>query len=306
VAGTPETDTAYGDFLRRAAPVFGDRAPVEEVGLYYSSSSQLVEMLPAWFRDFDNQRHSFSFYGWGAALTQLHVPWRAVPEWKLTPSALESLRLLVIPSAEVFPAEDLAVLEQWVGAGGALIIAGDCGTRLGEAGNLDPCSTGSTLASLREVGGEPQPRLLGAGKALALREDPGFAFYKAAEARPSLLAEFARTLARIHPPEANSLWAPDVSWKVGLTLYRDRSRIFVDVNNTDLDLEKDVIEPTLPLRFTVALPPELRGKELRTAVLSPDAVPQSELKPLADGRLEVTLGPVLVYASVLIEPAQSP
>jgi len=144
---------------------------------------------------------------------------------------------------------------------------------LGEAGNFGPCPTGSTLAALMAVEGGARP--LGKGKVLTLREDPGLSFYKATEERPSLLAGLARTLARVCPPANASLQAPEVSWKVGLTLYKDRGRLFIDVNNTDIDLGQDVIEPAPPVTFTVALPLELRGKELRAQVLSPDIAPPS-------------------------------
>jgi len=45
-AGNPATDVAFFDSVRRMASILCDRVPVEEVGLYYSSSSQLMEMLP--------------------------------------------------------------------------------------------------------------------------------------------------------------------------------------------------------------------------------------------------------------------
>ena len=298
--GDEETAGTFLRFVRSAAPTSGNRTRVAEVGLYYSSSSQLMQYTPGGVLNHNNQPHMFAHWGWGTALSWLHHQYRAVPEWKLSLETLKGLRLLVIPSAEVFPAEDLAVLENWVRSGGALVIAGDCGSRLGEAGNFGPCLTGSTLAALMVVEGGPRP--LGRGKVLTLREDPGFSFYKATEERPALLAGLARTLARVCPPENASLRAAEVSWKVGLTLYQDRSRLFIDVNNTDIDLGQDVIGPAPPITFTVALPLELRGKDLRAQVLSPDIAPQAELTLLGDGRVEVSLGSVQVYASVLIEP----
>lgn len=302
--GDEATAGAFFRFLRSAAPTFGDRTPVAEIGLYYSSSSQLMQYTPGGVLDHNNQPHMFAHWGWGTALSWLHYPYRAVPEWKLNPETLAGLRLLVIPSAEVFPAEDLAVLEHWVRGGGALVIAGDCGSRLGEAGNFAPCPNGSTLAPLLAAEGEPQLRPLGKGQVLRLREDLGSLFYAATEARPSLVSGLAQTLSSVLPPENALVHAPSVSWKVGLTYHQDRGRVFVDVNNTDIDLAKDTIEPVPPISFTVRLPPELQGRQLRARVLSPDPAPQAELAVLDDGRAEVSLGSVKVYASVLIEPRE--
>ena len=302
--GTQETTADFHRFVRAAAPVFGDRRPIEEAGLYYSSSSQLMEMLPAWYRDHNNQVHMFSFWGWGTALTWLHTPWRAVPEWKLTPDILRTLRVLVIPNAEVFPARDVRTLQEWARGGGRLIISGDCGRRSGEDDNFDRCKAGSTLAAL--VGKSPgEPRAFGKGRILLLREDPGLPFYKADKQRPDLLPGFAQALASVGAgPDSFALSAPGVSWKVGLTPYRSADKLFVDVNNTDVDLATDEIFPTAPAHFTVTLPQELRGKKLALQVLSPDRdPPAAALEPADPDRVTVKMAAIRLYASVVISVA---
>ena len=95
-----------------------------------------------------------------------------------------------------------------------------------------------------------------------------------------------------------------VSFKAGLTLYRDGRRLFVDVNNTDIDLATDRIASSAPVAFSVALPVEMRDKPLRARVLSPDAhSPVAKLSQAPGGRVDVKLGPVALYACVIIEPA---
>lgn len=290
--GDEATDGEFFAFVRQAAPTFGERAPLEDVGLYFSSSSELMTLTPKGFADFGNQTHAFSFWGWGTALTWSHVCWRAVPEWKLTQETLAGLRLLVIPAAEVFPAEDVPVLERWIKGGGTLVLAGRCGSRLGEGGNFAPCPPGTGLGALAESG------QLGQGRVVTVPDDPGLAFYQAREERPQLLAGFAPILSAVQTPLA----APMVSWKVGLTPYTAPNRLFVDVNNTDIDLATDTITPTPPLRFAIVLPPDLRGKQLHAEVLSPEPVPKVDVTITEGGRAEVSLGPVEVYASVLIAP----
>ena len=119
-----------------------------------------------------------------------------------------------------------------------------------------------------------------------------------------MLSTFSRTLEAL-PTSGGSpaLEAPGVPATVGLTLYRNGKGLFVDVNNTALDLETDTITPAMPLRFTVNLPKELRGQKLRVRVLAPEDAPGVEFVQKGSQRLEVELGAVPVFASVQIEAA---
>ena len=289
--GTDEHNAAFQRFVGQAAPIFGERRPVEEVGVYYSSSSQVVDLLPAFFRDHAHQRHSFSFFGWGTALSWLHVPWRAVPEWKLNADTLAGLRLLVVPSAEVFSTAEATVLADWLRAGGRVIVAGDCGSRQGEDGNFDPAAGGSTLAGLPA-----------SARLLRLADDPGYAFYLAKETRPALLAGLRDALGKAGAaPETMTLSAPDAPYTVGLTLYRDGERWFVDVNNTDLDLEADALRPTAGLTVDLRLPAELRGRHFAVRAVSPDQPPEVDAQPIGDG-LRLKIGSVRLYASLVLTP----
>jgi hypothetical protein len=154
------------------------------------------------------------------------------PEWKLNAATLAGLRILIVPSAEVFPDEDIATLSAWVSDGGTLIIAGECGKRLGEAANFEIVPNGSTLAPLFVKDSVVQ-----------LENDPVSISYRASEKRPSLLPDLAKTISGA-TAKPSLITAPEVSWKVGLTAYRAGDSIFVDINNTDLDLASDTLEPT--------------------------------------------------------------
>jgi hypothetical protein len=97
--------------------------------------------------------------------------------------------------------------------------------------------------------------------------------------------------------------AGDAPWQVGLSMYGDAGRLLIDVSNTGIDLATDALPPTPELGLRVALPPELVGQPLRARVLSPDGPVTAEVEAIPDGRAEVRLPPVEVYASVLIERA---
>jgi hypothetical protein len=285
--------------MNKAAPVFEQRKAVREVGVYYSSSSQLLEMMPGGFRNHADQPHSFSFYGWGTALTFLHMPWQAVPEWKM--DALSHLRVLVIPSSDVFPSEDVPALRRWVEAGGSLIIAGSCGTRLGESGNFDRVASGSTLQSLLSHPASAASRKVGMGRVLFLASDPGYAFYQATTERPKLLPAFAGYLQEVLKGNTPlMLDASKVDWKTEMNLHRDENRLFVDICNTNIDLRSDTITPTAPIVFSVALPPDWNPDKVKIGVLSPDETPRIGMRVPDGHRIEVTVPPVLLYTSVII------
>ena len=302
--GDEATDAAFFGFVRRAAHTFADRLPIEEVGLYFSSSSQLASLTPRGFLSFNDQTHAFSFWGWGTALTWQHVAWRAVPEWKLTAETLGGLRVLTVPNAAVFPAEDVPVLEQWVYAGGVLVLAGECGLRQGEKGNFDRAPGGSTLAPLAAAASGREPGRLGKGVVVCLTEDPGVRFYKATDRRLEMMSPFATVLDQATAISGPLLLdAPGVPWHVALTPYLDAKarRLFVDVNNTNIDLTNDTVTPTQNLTLTVTLPPSLRGQTLQARVLSPDELPEVRMRRLSDGRVALDLSPLSVYACVVIE-----
>jgi hypothetical protein len=247
-----------------------------------------MEFVPAGVRDHARQPHAFAFLGWGTALTQLHIPWRAVPEWKLNVETLAGLRVLIIPSAEVFSAEDVEALAAWTRAGGTLIVAGECGRRLGEGGNFDRAPNGSTLAPFE-----------GKEHVVSLEKDPALEFYAASDRRPALLTALAKVLAGANH-EASLIIAPDVSWKVALTPYRAGNRLFVDINNTDLEAATDTLTPTARLQFTLSIPADLRAAKWKARVLAPNDAPDVDVR-VAAGRLEVSLGAVSTYASVVLE-----
>jgi hypothetical protein len=296
-AGAEESDAPFFAFMHKAAPVFAKRKPIEEVGLYYSSSSQILELLPGGLRAHNDQPHSFSIYGWGTALAFLHVPWQAVPEWKL--NLLDHLRVLIIPSAAVFPSEDLPSLTKWVKAGGSLVIAGKCGTHLGESGNFDPAPSGSTLQPL--LPGSKTERTLGKGTVIYLPVDPGYAFYQSTTERPKQLPEFANIIkTALKDRSPLILDATNVDWKTGINLHGDDHSLFVDICNTNIDIASDTLTPATPITFSVALPSDWGEKLPQITSLSPDAAPILSSRFLTPHRLQITVGPTTLYTSVII------
>jgi hypothetical protein len=288
----------------------GGRTPVEEIGVYYSSSSQLAGMCPGGAPDFNDQPHIFAYWGWGTALSRLHYTYRAVPEWKLSPEALSGLRVLIVPEAEVFDPDDVPTLTAWVRGGGLLIVTGQSGRRRGESGNFGVNEEGLALAPLTGVAQmeKASSRLLtpvGRGKVLYLREDIGRAFYKADAERAKMLPAFREALAAVsdkaRPFALCGLGETPAT--VELSVYSDAStrRVFVDVNNVDIDTSNDTVTPTPPLSIDVRLPSWLQGRKLSMHVLSPEGRMFVLVSPVSAEVAGIRLSPIQFYASVLIE-----
>ena len=305
--GNTAVNSEFFAFLRRIAPIFQDRQPVEEVGVYYSSSSQLMEMTPGGFRDHNHQPHSFAFWGWGTALSQLHIPWRAIPQWKLNTETLRNLRLLIIPESKVFDPGDLLAVKNWVMNGGALVVTGNSGSFLDERDNFDPASENTLIAFAKSHQPESQnSHAIGKGRVFWLRDDPGIPYYEATDKRTAMIAHFANIFSNVGMGgNTLAISASNVPPTVGITLYKTNDRVFADVNNTDIQLITDTLIPAQPLHFSISLPPELRTKKLAVRVISPGDVPRAELGPVQEGRVEVKLESVAVYASVIIEQAKN-
>jgi hypothetical protein len=310
-AGNDATNGAFFAFVRSARPTLGARLPVEEIGIYHSTSSQLAFLTPNGtpVDTFNAQPHSFAYLGWGTALGQLHYQYRSVPEWKLTPATLAGLRVFIIPNAQVFDPDDVAIFEPWVRAGGLLIVTGDSGLRRGEAHNFDRSAGGLSLAPLTGVS-DPSTTLAqqvrrGNGTVLYLRDNLGMQFYNAVANRPVLLGRILIAINAVASGQAPFVLSNvgSVPPTVGLTVHDDSTarRRFVDVNNVNINLSTDTITPAPAITFTLELPAWLQGKPLTARVLSPDPAPTVTIAPHGTDRVDVRLSPVRLYASVVLE-----
>lgn len=313
VAGSWAGNTAFFDFVEQAAPTFGERVPIEDIGVYYSSSSVLARMTPGGTLDHANQPHQFATWGWMTALGELHHQYRPIPEWKLDAETLAGLRLLIIPASEVFETAPVSdVLLPWIEAGGRLIVTNVSGRRDGEAGNFAIHAGGYALAPLTgitDIVGAPatQTQDIGAGRVHYIRDSIGHTFFNASTTRPALLGHFASALDIALANTGPDLVTPGagVTANVGIALHEDvaRQRLFIDVNNFDVDAASDTITPTAPLTFTVQAPAWLAPCAVQASVISPDVpTPTANASMTMPGELTITLGPVTYFASVMVEP----
>ena len=308
-------------FVKKSRATFGGRDSLADVGVYYSSSSILAFITPAGFHDMDNQPHAWGYSGWGAALGNLHYQYRPIPEWKLTRDTLSKLRVLIVPNAEVLDTVDVAnVIKPWVGVGGRLIVTGNSGNRQGELGNFSPHPAGLALACLTGVSSFPSAPAtklskVGAGRVHFIRENIGLSYFKASTIsdRASLLPQFAAAMSEALG-ETETILTPIsfIPESVGINLYQDPAaeRLFIDVNNYDVDLAHDAVTDSPSITFAVEAPKWLRPAQtakLRAQILSPAATPPTAtLTWVRPDRIQVELGPVTHYASVVATSTSRP
>ena len=333
--GNTISNRDYFGFIKDNKATWGARLPVEEIGLYWSSSSEIYQMTPGGFANFDLRPQMFAHWGWGTALSELHCQYRAIPEWKLTPETLATLRLLIVPDSEIFDPADVAVLDTWVRAGGRLIVTGMSGMRKGEPSNFDPFDpdydpampneANLSLASLtgaNTLASAPARKLtqVGAGQVLYIRNNIGLSFFQATTARPGQLPTFKQALTDILAGQGPLALTPDpaVPDTVGLTLYLDQQakKMFIDVNNTNIDVDTDQITPAPEVKFTVQLPAWLQNPdkvEIKSQVLAPQELadndpppPTIQMRRIGNNQAEITLSPILVYASIVLESQVKP
>ncbi|QHI68833.1 hypothetical protein [Tichowtungia aerotolerans] len=291
IPGDEQTNTGFFEFVEFVAPIYGDRIPVEKVGLYYSSSSILRQMTPGGFVDFNGQPHQFSFWGWATALTELHIPYRVLPEWKLNAEELAGLDLLILPNVDVLdPADVSGVLELWLNAGGRLVIAGDCGIYLGESGNFALNTNGLSVASI-----------MNHANVTVLPGNLGMDYYLAYENRSAAQrAQFDAALNDLAPRVETT-----ASHKTGITLYADEGagRFFMDVNNVDIDINSYTVTGTGSVEIEAELPAWLCGKDLQVKVVSPDDAMINLIDAADTNHVKIALSSIDRYVGVIIEEA---
>jgi hypothetical protein len=311
--GDAATNAMFFSFVSEVESLFNKRYAVEDVGIYYSSSSILNQMLPGGVKDFNNQPHQFANWGWATALGQLHYQYRFIPEWKLNSLSLRDLKVLIIAESEVFDDSDAAdVVFPWVQAGGKLIVTGSSGKRFGESGNFAVNPSGFSLSRLTGVSNiESAPAInqvnIGQGEVYYIKENIGLDYFNAdnASQRAAMIGTFStamnEVLAGIVPVLSST--DTDVNENVGLTLYQDicAGKMFVDIVNYNIELETDAVTNTPELTFDIEMPAWLAGKEITVDIVSPHEIAPAVVNTQAvPGRIQITAPSVRVYASIII------
>lgn len=296
VAGSVETHAWMNRFLRAHREDYADRAALADTGLVLSPDCQLFELAPGGFPDMDRQPHVFGHWGWGTALFDAHIPYCAVPEWRLTRAGLRAFRTLILPDVVCLSDGAIQALTDWVRAGGRLLISGRCGLYHGTDGAYQ-----RRPRDLRQMlGVQPSEswswQRVGRGHVAQTLEPVGMPYYLDTDRRESMVGPM-REIAGMSAlmPEAD---APPT---VEVTLWRPSRRrgLIVDFANLNVDCERDVVIGAPAVTVTVATP--WAGKP-DARLLTPDTGVSMHVTH-RQGHTTVRLEGLRHYASVCLGPA---
>jgi len=145
--GTIEGHAWWNKFVLGEEQQFGRRFIAADVGILYSPDNRLALMTPGGVPNFERQPHAFGHWGFATAMIDGHIPYRVVVDWKLKSEFLKPFRSFVIPYAVWMDDATAPMLDEWVRAGGRLVVTGPSGTRAATAGHFKK-RTESILASL--------------------------------------------------------------------------------------------------------------------------------------------------------------
>ncbi|MHB9035886.1 MAG: hypothetical protein ACYC64_04415 [Armatimonadota bacterium] len=322
-AGNPTADKAFFKFVaEQASPEFGARTPVEEIGVYASTSSILSQYTPGGVLNFDAQPHHFAVWGWATALAELHYQYRVVLEWHLTRDMLRTLNALIIPNSVVFDPADVAVLDAWVREdGGILIVTGDSGSRLPESGNFDTTSSLilGPLTGVSNWSTAPTSNtvVLGNGRVRFIKDNIGLTYFNAtASGRATQLAAFANEMSSLLTAENDhtAIISTDAPKTVGLTLYDDSTagKLFLDVNNFNVTIAPDglsaTIAPTPTVNVTIGKPAwwnQFQSERTLVYAISPSGPVAIGQPSVYADRIELQVPSTTYYTSVIMRPVSS-
>jgi uncharacterized protein (TIGR03437 family) len=267
--GTDASQLAVNQTIQRLAPTLGHRGRTGTVGVLYSTDTQHSRFAPGGFCEGDRPQHTLGYNGWCMALEELQVPYRAIPDFKLTAAALDGVSVLVLANVLSIEPDVVAnVLVPFIQAGHAVIVTGaDAGSLRGKPGLYGP-NTSNLLADLTTRSD------LAPGAALFVGGNPGLDFY-VDQTRQSGRAPIANALATLRaggqlPVEAD---LSGLTPRVRVTLHEDEvaGTAFADLVNVDLDRPSDTLTPAPGGQLLLRVPPLLQGAAISVTGYDADA-----------------------------------
>ena len=312
-AGTVASHRWLNDFAYAAEDELSPRYQHADIGLYFSRGDQLNFSVPgntAQGMNLDNNYHMFSLYGFAQALTDAHIPYRYITDWKMNDQVLKSIKTLIVPNAEALDDDAVRMLETFVNNGGRLVMTGPVGLRHSFGGLLAKRSA-AALSSLAgtdisgakgvdptlgsNVSGTIVSRNVGSGEVAWMARPIGYDYYFLnAAGRPGLLGDLTGFVGSAGIFDGGSL-----PLNVGSYLWKstDGKTLFVDLVNYDIDAASDRIFDQGALNFRIRLPEGATSANAKA--ISPDG-DFTVAAVVNGGYIDVTVPSLHIYTSVKI------
>jgi hypothetical protein len=293
VAGSAEDHAWWNEFLRINEEQFGIRVPWADAAILFSPDNQLFEMAPGGFPDLDRQPHIFGHWGWGTMMTDAHLPYRVLPDWKLDASHLSEFQTLIVPDAVCLEDAACEAILQWIKSGGNLVATGMVGSRHGPERNFAPRRI-SPLQSMFKGNMRSGFSKLGKGSVCWSPDPLGMNYYLDIPGRPEMLGKMLQML-----PEKRILEASSAPVDVGIFLWRSRDggNLFIDMVNFNVDLEREVMIPLTNIEIYL---PSVPTEGAKITTLSPDGTPPVVMSSV-NGKMKISAPQLLHYACVKID-----
>ncbi len=265
VAGTNNTTTKVFDVIGKLKNDFADRGTYAEIGVMYSSDSEMSQITPGGFVTSEKNATTLSYMGWCHAFDELNIPYRSLHEFRLE-QTIDLLNVLILPNVRSMDKDVIdGILMPFLDRGGVLIITGD---EAGIIGSVDSSYIYNGSALLVDLANTYS----GNGKIIYYESDPtmDYMIYHKKYDRESLDEFFLNDIASLinglyDEGKLNKLLSvenlPD-SVITTLNYAPSNETLFVDIVNMQLDLESDELTKIdAGVKTTVRMPNTLWGKE---------------------------------------------
>lgn len=123
-------------------PVFEGRERTARVGIFHSASTTLSYLAPGGMARkaerlsdlISPAYHLMALQGWAMAMETQHIPYRVIPEFRLSRNALAGIQALIFPHVTALDASAIEFLTPFIERGGIIIVSGN---NLGRTRTID-------------------------------------------------------------------------------------------------------------------------------------------------------------------------
>ena len=139
---TDEQGLKLAKVMRKISPVFQGRERYARVAILYSPSTLMMNLAPGGFLGSDDEvppkaetepsvlHHGMAVQGWSELLESMNLPYKIIPEFKLSAKELNGIQVLIIPHVVSLDRDQaLPTLKSYLDNVGTVVITGN---RLGE------------------------------------------------------------------------------------------------------------------------------------------------------------------------------
>jgi len=340
IAGSDESALAVNNAIEKLAPYFGKRERSGKVAILYSNATQHSFLTPGGFYGFSSWEdshsekekgylnHNLGYFGWGAVLEELHLPYRAIPDYKLSKKQLLGIKVLILPHIRSIDPEAVEnIIKPFLNAGNAVIVTGQNSGSIKTKKYFYKNNSSNLLNDL--VNGSYSS----GGKAVFVSGNPGMDFLVGREKIPAkrepALNSIADTFINLiesgnYELELDTERADaegTISDKIHTVTHwnMEKGIFFIDFVNenivvtniteveagTEETAEIPPLAPTSSMTIKVKLPEYFKDKVLEMTVLNPDKTQYDKVViPVStdeNGVFEIMVPSFRVFASLMFE-----